>query len=268
MLRKYGEHYCAGRNLSSLRVLGTVGEPINPEVWQWYRTHLGHDTLPVEDTWWQTETGGHMLVTLPGLPQKPGVAGLPFFGIEADVVDAAGVRVPDGTKGFLVIRKPWPGALSTCLGNHARFEQYWNEIPGVYCSGDFAIRDTDGYIQVLGRSDDVLNVSGHRLGSAEIEHALVAHAAISESAVIGVSDETKGERIKAFVVLRPGFEASDALVSDIKRHVREEIASIAVPEEIAFVPSLPKTRSGKIMRRVLKAREMGKDEGDLSVLDG
>ena len=267
MLRKYGEAHAQKHDLSSLRILGSVGEPINPEVWQWYREHIGHNELPIEDTWWQTETAGHMIVSLPGVPQKPGIAGKPFFGIEADVVDKQGVSVGANKKGFLVVRKPWPSALRTCLNNQARFEQYWNEIPGVYFSGDFAIKDEDGDIQVLGRSDDVINISGHRIGSAEVENALVAHPAVSEAAVIGKPHEIKGEMIKTFVVLRPGFTQSDELVKEIKNHVKEQIASMAVPDEIEFVQSLPKTRSGKIMRRVLKARELGGDEGDLSVLD-
>ena len=267
MLRKYGDYYPAKYDLSSLRVLGTVGEPINPEVWQWYQKNIGAGKLPVEDTWWQTETGGHMIVTLPGLVQKPGKAGLPFFGIDADVVDQQGKSVPVNEKGFLVIKKPWPSALRDCLNNHERFEKYWNEIPGVYFSGDFAIKDKDGYIQVLGRSDDVMNVSGHRIGSAELENALVAHPAVSEAAVIGKPDEIKGEKIKAFVVLKPNFSANEDLVRAIKKHIKQEIASMAVPDEMEFVASLPKTRSGKIMRRVLKAKELGQDTGDLSVLD-
>jgi acetyl-CoA synthetase len=277
MLRKYGDDYCRAHDFSSLRILGTVGEPINPEVWQWYRDNLGSSgggatgggKLPVEDTWWQTENGGHLIVTLPGLRQKPGIAGKPFYGIDADVVDEHGASVPTGQKGFLVIRKPWPSALRDCLNDHERFEKYWTEIPGnVYFSGDFAIKDEDGDIQILGRSDDVMNVSGHRVGSAEVENALISHPAVSESAVIGKPDEIKGERIKAFIVLKPGVAASDELIKEIKQHVKTEIASLAVPDEITFVPSLPKTRSGKIMRRVLKAEELGQDKGDLTVLEG
>ena len=275
MLRKYGEEYCRAHDFSSLRILGTVGEPINPEVWQWYQDNLGSSDaaagggkLPIEDTWWQTENGGHMIVTLPGLRQKPGTAGKPFYGIDADVVDEHGANVPVGQKGFLIIRKPWPSALRDCLNDRERFEKYWTEIPGnVYFSGDFAIKDDDGDIQILGRSDDVINVSGHRVGSAEVENALVSHPAVSESAVIGKPDEIKGERIKAFIVLKPGVAASDDLIAAIKQHVKIEIAALAVPDEITFVPSLPKTRSGKIMRRVLKAEELGRDKGDLSVLD-
>ncbi|OGG79448.1 acetate--CoA ligase [Candidatus Kaiserbacteria bacterium RIFCSPLOWO2_01_FULL_54_13] len=267
MLRKYGEQYCEKHDFSSLRVLGTVGEPINPEVWQWYRKHIGSGDRPVEDTWWQTETGGHMIVTLPGLPQKPGKAGKPFFGIDVDVVNKEGKSVSVNEKGFLVIKKPWPSALRTCLNDHERFKKYWNEIKGVYFTGDFAIKDEDGDIQVLGRSDDVISVSGHRLGSAEIENALLTHPAVSEAAVIGKPDEIRGEKIKTFVVLKPGHAPGDDLVNDIKRHIKREIASMVVPDEIEFAQGLPKTRSGKIMRRVLKARELKQDEGDLSVLD-
>ncbi len=267
MLRKYGEEYPKKHNFESLRILGTVGEPINPEVWLWYKKNIGGDKLPIEDTWWQTETAGHMIVALPGLTQKPGKAGKPFYGIEADVVDEKGQSIPANEKGFLIIKKPWPSALRDCLNNHERFEKYWTEIKGVYFTGDFAIKDEDGDIQVLGRSDDVMNISGHRIGSAEVENALVSHPAVSESAVIGKPDEIKGERIKAFVVLKPEYSPSDDLIKDIKSHIKREIASMAVPDEIEFVASLPKTRSGKIMRRVLKARELGQSEGDLSVLD-
>jgi len=267
MLRKYGDEYPQKHNLKSLRVLGTVGEPINPEVWQWYQKNIGHGELPIEDTWWQTETGGHLIVTLPGLNQKPGKAGKPFYGIDADVVNKEGKSMPANEKGFLVIKKPWPGALRDCLNDHERFEKYWNEIKGVYFSGDFAIKDEDGDIQVLGRSDDVINVSGHRVGSAEVENALVSHPAVSEAAVIGKPDDIKGERIKAFVVLKPENLSSDGLIKEIKSYVKREIASMAVPDEIEFVQSLPKTRSGKIMRRLLKAKELGQSQGDLTALE-
>jgi len=267
MLRKYGDEYCRKHDFSSLRILGTVGEPINPEVWQWYQKNIGGGKLPIVDTWWQTENGGHLILTLPGLKQKPGRAGRPFYGIEAEIVDENGESVPVNQKGFLVIKKPWPSALRDCLNNHEKFEKYWNEIKGVYFSGDFAILDEDGYIQILGRSDDVINMSGHRIGNAEVENALISHPAILESAIIGKPDPIKGECIKAFVVLRPGKTGNEDLVNDIKSYVKKEIATIAVPSEIEFVTSLPKTRSGKIMRRVLKAKEFGQDEGDLSVLD-
>ncbi|MBI2075246.1 MAG: acetate--CoA ligase [Candidatus Harrisonbacteria bacterium] len=252
MLRKYGEANCKKHNFSSLRVLGTVGEPINPEVWLWYQKNIGADKLPIEDTWWQTETAGHMIVTLPGLRQKPGKAGKPFFGIDADVVDASGNRMPVNGKGFLVIRKPWPSALRDCLNNHERFEKYWNEIKGVYFSGDFAIKDEDGDIQVLGRSDDVMNVSGHRIGSAEIENALVSHPAVSEAAVIGKPDEIRGAIVKAFVVLRKGQAATDALKAELQEHCRTVTAPYKYPREIEFISELPKTISGKIRRVELR----------------
>jgi acetyl-CoA synthetase len=267
MLRKYGEEYPKKHNFKSLRILGTVGEPINPEVWLWYQKNIGAGKLPIEDTWWQTETGGHMIVTLPGLPEKPGKAGFAFYGIDAHVVNQKGESLPANGKGFLVIKKPWPGALRNCWNNPERFNQYWSEVPGVYFTGDFAIKDEDGYIQILGRSDDVINVSGHRIGTAEVENALVAHIAVAEAAVIAKPDEIKGERLKAFVVLKSKIIGEEALKADIQKYVKAEIASFAVPDEIEFVAGLPKTRSGKIMRRVLKAKELGQDEGDLTTLE-
>jgi acetyl-CoA synthetase len=267
MLRKYGEEFCKKYGLSSLRILGTVGEPISPEVWQWYNVFIGKNRCPIEDTWWQTETGGHMIVNLPGFSQKPGVAGKPFFGILADVVDKEAHSLKPGEKGFLIIKKPWPSALRGCLNEPKRFLRYWDEIKGVYFTGDFAIKDEEGCIQILGRSDDVINISGHRVGTAEVESALVSHESVSEAAVISKPDEIKRERIKAFLVLKENFIGNQELINNIKHHVRMEIASIAVPDEIEIVQSVPKTRSGKIMRRVLKARELGQDEGDLSVLD-
>ena len=239
-----------------------------------------------------------MICTLPGILQKPSIAGKPFFGIEASVVSKEGKPAKAGEKGFLIIEKPWPGALRGCLNQPERFAKYWNEIyphtfkdkelgvqknykqssisviqnnlekgVGVYFTGDFAIRDKDGDIQILGRSDDVINISGHRIGTAEVESALVSHESISEAAIISKPDEIKGERIKAFVVLKENFVGNKDLIKDIKYHVRREIAAIAVPDEIEIVQSLPKTRSGKIMRRVLKAKELGQDLGDLTVLD-
>ncbi len=267
MLRKYGEEYCKLHDLSSLKILGTVGEPINPEVWRWYFKFIGNERCPIVDTWWQTETGGHMVVTLPGLPQKPGKAGFPFYGIDAGVVNQSGQELPINEKGFLVVKKPWPGALRGCWNNPERFNQYWSEFPGVFFTGDFAIKDEDGYIQILGRSDDVINVSGHRIGTAEVENVLVAHVAVAEAAVIAKPDEIKGERLKAFVVLKTEIVGDEVLKSNIQKFIKAEIASFAVPEEIEFVSSLPKTRSGKIMRRVLKAKELGQSEGDLTTLE-
>ena len=267
MLRKYGEGYCKQHDLTSLKILGTVGEPINPEVWKWYREFIGNKKCPIVDTWWQTETGGQMIVTLPGLPEKPGIAGLPFYGIEIAIVNKNGQEVEVNEKGFLVVKKPWPGALLNCWNNPDRFAQYWNEIAKMFFTGDFAIKDKDGYIQILGRSDDVINVSGHRIGTAEVENALLSFQGVVEDAVIAKPDELKGERLKAFVVLKSNIKGDDILKLSIKKYVRAEIAAFAVPDEIEFVSSLPKTRSGKIMRRVLKAKELGQDVNDLTTLE-
>ncbi len=267
LFMKYGEEWPAKYDLSSLRVLGSVGEPINPEAWIWYYKNIGREQCSIVDTWWQTETGGHMITTVPAYPQKPGKAGKPFWGIEAEVVNKQGEPVEPNTVGFLVIKKPWPSALRTCWGEPERFEKYWNEIPNVYTAGDLATKDEDGYIMILGRADDVINVSGHRIGTAEVESALVSHPAVAEAAVIGKPHEVKGESIKAFVILKQGHEPSENLVKDIKMHVRHELGALAVPDEIEFVEKLPKTRSGKIMRRVLKAQELGMDVGDISTLE-
>ncbi len=267
LFMKYGEEWPAKYDLSSLRILGSVGEPINPEAWIWYYENIGKGQCSIVDTWWQTETGGHMITTVPSYPQKPGKAGKPFWGIKADVVDREGNPVEPNTVGFLVIKEPWPSALRTCWGEPERFEKYWNEIPNVYTAGDLATKDEDGYIMILGRADDVINVSGHRIGTAEVESALVSHPAVAEAAVIGKPHEVKGESIKAFVILKQGHEPSENLIKDIKMHVRHELGALAVPDEIEFVEKLPKTRSGKIMRRVLKAQELGMDVGDISTLE-
>jgi len=267
MLKKYGEAYCEQHDISSLRILGTVGEPINPEVWKWYYEFIGSKKCPIVDTWWQTETGGHMIMTLPGLEEKPGVAGLPFYGIDAAIINQAGQEVPVNEKGFLVIKKPWPGALFDCWNNSNRFVQYWSEIGKVFFTGDFAIKDADGYIQILGRSDDVINISGHRIGTAEVENLLVSFDGIVEAAVISKPDELKGERLKAFVVLKSNIKGDDILKLNLRKYIKTKIASFAVPEEIEFISSLPKTRSGKIMRRILKAKELGQDVGDLTTLE-
>jgi acetyl-CoA synthetase len=266
MFRKLGGKSDKKYDLTSLRILGTVGEPISPEIWRWYHEHIGGKKCPIQDTWWQTETGGHMIVTLPSMKQKPGSAGKPFFGIEIDIVDKKGKSVPAGEKGFLVIKKPWPSALRNCLNDEKRYKKYWNEIKGVFSTGDYAIKDKDGYVTILGRSDDVINVSGHRIGSAEVESAILTHSAVSEAAVIGKPDEARGEKVKAFVVLKEKSERTEKLSQEIRSCVRREIAGYAMPAEIEFVDTLPKTRSGKIMRRVLKARELGNDAGDLSAL--
>ena len=264
---KYGDEWPKKYDLNSLRVLGSVGEPINPEAWEWYYEHIGGKNAALIDTWWQTETGGHILLSLPGCKQKPGKAGRPFFGIQADVVDKHGKSVPPNHVGFLIIKEPWPSALRTCYGEPERFNNYWETMEGVYYPGDFATKDADGYIMILGRTDDVLNVSGHRIGTAEVESALVAHEAIAEAAVIGKPHAIKGESIKAFVIKMADAELHDGLIQDIKATVRKELGGLAVPDEIDFVEKLPKTRSGKIMRRVLKAQEMGTEVGDISTLE-
>ncbi|QEY31465.1 acetate--CoA ligase [Synechococcus sp. RSCCF101] len=262
-------------DLSSLRLLGTVGEPINPEAWMWYREVIGGDRCPVIDTWWQTETGGVMISPLPGAtPTKPGSATLPLPGIDADVVDLDGHRAGTDEGGFLVVRRPWPGMMRTVHGNEKRFrESYWEHIrpedgSHIYFAGDGARRDGDGYFWVMGRVDDVINVSGHRLGTMEIESALVSHPAVAEAAVVGRPDDLKGEAVVAFVMLEAGREGSDALARELRGHVGEEIGPIARPDEVRFSDGLPKTRSGKIMRRILRALAAGQEvQGDTSTLE-
>lgn len=266
-LMRFGDEYPAKYDLSSLKVLGTVGEPINPEAWLWFHKNIGHEKTPIVDTWWQTETGQFMISTVPSYPTKPGSPGKALPGIEADVVDKEGHPVEAGKGGFLVIKKPWPGMMRTIYKDAERYEKYWNTIPGYYSAGDVATRDEDGYFRVMGRADDVMNVSGYRIGTAEVESALVSHPSVAESAVIGKPDPIKGESIKAFVILRQGFEPTDELLAQLKHHVRVELSPIAIPGEIEFVTSLPKTRSGKIMRRVLKAKELGVAPGDISTLE-
>jgi acetyl-CoA synthetase len=268
MFMRFGEEWPAKYDLSSLRVLGSVGEPINPEAWEWYYKHIGRERCVIVDTWWQTETGAHMITTIPSYPAKPGKAGKPFFTIEPAVVDSQGNPLPPNTVGNLVIKSPWPSMLRTCWGDPERYEKYWTAIPGqVYFTGDLATYDEEGYIMILGRADDVLNVAGHRIGTMEVESALVDHPAVAEAAVIGKPHEIKGESIKAFVILKKGVEPSDKLKEEIKQHVRQVLGAIAVPDEIEFVEKLPKTRSGKIMRRVLKAQELGLPVGDVSTLE-
>jgi len=268
MFMRFGEEWPAKYDMSSLRVLGSVGEPINPEAWEWYYKHIGRERCVIVDTWWQTETGAHMITTIPSYPAKPGKAGKPFFTIEPAVVDSQGNPLPPNTVGNLVIKSPWPSMLRTCWGEPERYEKYWTTIPGqVYFTGDLATYDEEGYIMILGRADDVLNVAGHRIGTMEVESALVDHPAVAEAAVIGKPHEIKGESIKAFVILKKGVEPSDRLKEDIKQHVRQVLGAIAVPDEIEFVEKLPKTRSGKIMRRVLKAQELGLPVGDVSTLE-
>ncbi|HEX6970862.1 MAG TPA: acetate--CoA ligase [Limnochordia bacterium] len=266
-LMRFGDEYPRRYDLSKLRLLGSVGEPINPEAWMWYRNEIGQGRCPIVDTWWQTETGAIMISPTPATPLKPGSATRPLPGIEADVVDKAGRPTPRGKGGYLIVRRPWPSMMRTIYKDPERYEAYWNTIPGVYLAGDSAYLDEDGYFWVQGRVDDVINKSGHRLGSMEIESALVSHEAVAEAAVIGKPHPITGEAIKAFVILRAGNEPSDALLTELRTFVRNNISPIAVPDEIEFVPSLPKTRSGKIMRRVLKAQELGLPAGDTTTLE-
>ena len=264
----WGVEYPERHDLSSLRLLGTVGEPINPEAWIWYRRHIGSDRVPVVDTWWQTETGMMMITPLPGLTDtKPGSATFPFPGIEADIVDKAGNSVPLGGGGFLILKRPWPAMARTIWGDPDRWkEQYWSQYPGVYFTGDGAKRDDEGYFWLLGRVDDVLNVAGHRIGTMEVESALVSHSAVAEAAVIGVTHDIKGQGIAAFVTLRAGNEASDELMQELRRHVAEKIGPIARPEKVFPASELPKTRSGKIMRRLLRDVAEGRVLGDTTTL--
>ncbi|HKV01628.1 MAG TPA: acetate--CoA ligase, partial [Ktedonobacteraceae bacterium] len=266
-LMRFGEELPAKHDLSSLRLLGTVGEPINPEAWMWYRKNIGRNELPIMDTWWQTETGMILISPTPILPLKPGSASRPLPTIEADVVDKNGNAVPPGKGGFLIIRHPWPAQMRTIFGDPARYQTYWDTIEGVYFAGDAAHKDSDGYFRIQGRVDDVIKVSGHRLGSMEIESSLVSHPAVAEAAAIGKPDEVKGEHVKVFIILKQGIEPSDNLAQELKQHVRTVVGPLATPDELEFVPSLPKTRSGKIMRRVVRARELGEPIGDISTLD-
>jgi acetyl-CoA synthetase len=267
-LMRFGEAWPNRHDLSSLRLLGTVGEPINPEAWRWYYDNIGKGRCPIMDTWWQTETGMFMISPMPETPLKPGSASLTFPGVEADVVDETGKPVAAGEEGYLILKKPWPAMMRTIYKDPDRYvAQYWTRFPGVYFTGDSARRDEDGYFWIIGRVDDVIKVSGYRLGTAEIESALVSHPSVAEAAAIGLPHEIKGNAIHAYVMLRSGFEGSEALMEELKAHVGHEMGPIAKPEKITVVPSLPKTRSGKIMRRVLKARALGLPEGDLSTLD-
>jgi acetyl-CoA synthetase len=268
-LMRFGESWPERHDLSSLRLLGTVGEPINPEAWKWYHRVIGQERCPIMDTWWQTETGNFMITPLPSMPLKPGSATRPFPGVKVDVVDEEGDPVPPNEEGFLVIQTPWPAMLRTIFGDPDRYvQQYWSRFAeqGWYLPGDSAKKDEDGYIWVIGRIDDVIKVSGYRLGTAEIESALVSHESVAEAAVIGVPDELRGNIIKAYCILRQGYEGSEKLEKALKDHVSHEMGPIAKPTTVDFVDNLPKTRSGKIMRRVLKARVLGQDEGDLSTL--
>ncbi|MBV6397085.1 MAG: Acetyl-coenzyme A synthetase [Anaerolineales bacterium] len=267
-LMRFGEAWPNRHDLSSLRLLGSVGEPINPEAWKWYHRVIGKEQCPIMDTWWQTETGMFMITPTPTVPLKPGSGTLPFFGQRAEIVDETGKPVKDGDEGYLVLQRPWPAMLRTIYGDSERYvKQYWSKFPGKYLAGDSARRDEDGYFWIIGRVDDVINVSGHRLGTAEIESALVSHPAVAEAAAIGLPHEVKGTGIHVFCLLRAGFAQSDTLSEELRQHVAKVISPIARPEDVKFVEKLPKTRSGKIMRRVLKARAQGLPEGDLSTLE-
>jgi acetyl-CoA synthetase len=267
---KWGVEWPNKHDLTSLRLLGTVGEPINPEAWMWYHEVIGHKRCPIVDTWWQTETGGIMITPLPGAtPTKPGTATLPFFGVVAEVVDDKGNPVPKNAGGKLVIRKPWPGMLRGIWGDPQRFmETYWNEVKGCYFTGDGCRQDKDGYFWIVGRIDDVLNVAGHRIGTAEVESALVSNPMVAEAAVVGRPDDLKGQVLVAFVTLKTGVHPTPSIREELRAHVVREIGSVAKPDDIRFAETLPKTRSGKIMRRLLKQIAVGENvKGDTTTLE-
>jgi acetyl-CoA synthetase len=269
MLMRFGAQHPQKHDLSSLRLLGTVGEPINPEAWFWYHKNVGNENCPIMDTWWQTETGMFMVAPTPCNVLKPGSASKPFPGVHVDVVDAHGEPVEPGKGGYVVVKEPWPAMLTTLYKDPDKYKEiYWSKIPGVYLAGDIATKDEEGYFWFQGRSDDVLNTAGHRIGTAEVESAIVSHKYVAEAACIGVPDKVKGEVAKLFVTLKQGVEEDEAtLVKELKAHVRKELGPIVIIKGIEFKDKLPKTRSGKIMRRVLKARELGLKEGDLSTLE-
>jgi acetyl-CoA synthetase len=267
---RWGEQWPRRHDLKSLRLLGTVGEPINPEAWMWYHSVIGGERCPIVDTWWQTETGAIMITPLPGAtPTKPGSGTLPYFGVVPEIVDKDGKPVPAGEGGFLVLTKPWPSMLRTVYRDPDRYvAQYWQRFPGIYFTGDGARRDADGYYWIMGRVDDVINVAGHRLGTMEIESALVSHSKVAEAAVVGRPDDLKGQAISAFVTVQGGIQPDEKLREELKQHVVKEIGSIARPDEIRFADALPKTRSGKIMRRLLRDIASGKETlGDTTTLE-
>ena len=270
-LMRHGNDLPNKHDLGSLRLLGTVGEPINPAAWEWYYDIIGGTRCPIVDTFWQTETGGILISPSPNLglvPLKPGSATLPLPGIEADIVDENGSSVPLGVRGFLVIKRPWPGMFVNLYEDPERYKEvYWTKFPGSYYTGDYAVRDKDGYFWLLGRADEVLKVSGHRLGTIEIEDALMGHSSIAEAAVSGRPDPIKGEGIIIFAVLKRGLSPSQDLKDELKQQVRKVLGPIATPDEIHFVSALPKTRSGKIMRRVVKAVASGASIGDVTTLE-
>jgi len=271
MFMKFGNNIPNSFDLSSLRLLGTVGEPINPEVWKWYFKTIGNEKCPIIDTWWQTETGGMLISPLPGLetmPLKPGSGTLPIPGVRISVVDENGDEVPPNTKGYLVIKNPWPGMLLTLWGDDEKYKTvYWSKYKNCYYPGDYALKDDDGYLWLLGRADDVLKVAGHRIGTAELESCIVSHSDVAESAVCGITDEIKGEVIIAFVVLKEGISDTEILKKEIFDKIRNDIGAIATPKQIYFVSKLPKTRSGKIMRRLLKRIANNEKIGDVSTLE-
>jgi acetyl-CoA synthetase len=267
---KWGDQHVEKHSLASLRLLGTVGEPINPEAWMWYREKIGHNRCPIVDTWWQTETGAILIAPIPGaVPTKPGSATRPFFGILPEVVTKEGQQVPAGSGGLLVVRKPWPSMARTVYGDPERYEKtYFADVPGCYFTGDGARQDADGYFWLMGRVDDVINVSGHRLGTMEVESALVAHPKVAEAAVVGRPDALKGQAISAFVSLESGNEPSEQLKDELRKWVSKEIGSLARPDDIRFTEALPKTRSGKIMRRLLRELAThGEIKGDTTTLE-
>jgi len=267
---RWGDQWVKKHDLSSLRLLGSVGEPINPEAWVWYHQTIGGGRCPIVDTWWQTETGAIMITALPGaIPTKPGSATLPFFGVDPAVVDAEGKEVPPNVGGKLIVRRPWPSMLRTIYGDKGRYKkQYWSESRGNYVTGDGARRDKDGYFWIVGRIDDVLNVAGHRLGTSEIESALVSHTKVAEAAVVGRPDELKGQGVVAFVTLKSGASPTPSLKKELRDHVGRQIGAIAKPDEVRFAEALPKTRSGKIMRRLLKEIASGMTvTGDTTTLE-
>ena len=270
---RWGDNYVLRHRLDSLRLLGSVGEPINPEAWMWYHTMIGKKRCPIVDTWWQTETGSIMITPLPGVtPTKPGSGTRPFFGVVAKVVDDQCKEVPRNSGGKLIITQPWPSMLRTLWGDDERYHKaYWSEFPGktgIYFTGDGARQDKDGYFWIVGRIDDVLNVSGHRLGTAEVESALVSHPAVAEAAAVGRPDELKGQALVVFVTVKSGITPSEALKEELRNHVGKEIGSIAKPDTVRFAASLPKTRSGKIMRRILKEIASGREvKGDTTTLE-
>ncbi|MCS6243332.1 MAG: acetate--CoA ligase [Opitutus sp.] len=267
---RWGDNYVLRHRLDSLRLLGSVGEPISPEAWRWYHAMIGKGRCPIVDTWWQTETGSILIATLPGAaPLKPGAAGLPFFGVAAKIVDEQGKEVPRGTDGKMVITKPWPSMLRTLWNDDARYQTaYFGDFPGVYFTGDGAKQDKDGYFWISGRVDDVLNISGHRIGTAEVEAALASHPSVAESAAVGRPDSLKGQALVVFVSLKTGVVTSDALKEELRSHIGREIGSFAKPDSVRIAAGLPKTRSGKIMRRILKEIAAGREvKGDTSTLE-